>query len=129
MVKRTSQECLKVVILRDLGHSWEKIQEKMSFSNKSTAQTIYKNYLKNGSVDDTKGSGRPSKLTRIDQNRLRRNVEKNNKASAETLRVLFNSFSMKTVSTKTIRQNLHKMGLVGRAAAKKLRMRAETRVN
>ena len=36
---------------------------------------------------------------------------------------------MKTLSTKTIRQNLHKMDLVGRATAKKLRMRAETHVN
>ena len=36
---------------------------------------------------------------------------------------------MKTVSTKTIRRNLHKRDLLGRAAAKKLRMRAETRVN
>ena len=41
MAKRTSQERLKVVILRDLGLSWEKIREKMRFSNKSTAQTIY----------------------------------------------------------------------------------------
>ena len=105
MVKRTSQERLKVVILRDLGHSWEKIREKMSFSNKSTAQTIYKNYPRNSSVNDTKGSGRPPKLTRIDQNRLRRIVKKNNKASAEKLRVLFNSFSMKTVYTKTILKN------------------------
>ena len=36
---------------------------------------------------------------------------------------------MKPVSTKTIRQNLRKMDLLGRAAAKKLQMRAETRVN
>ena len=67
-------------------------------------------------------------MTQNDQNCLRRIVKKNNKASAEKLRVLFNSFSLETVSTKTIRQNSHKMDLVGRAAAKKLRMRAETRV-
>ena len=36
---------------------------------------------------------------------------------------------MKTVSTRTIGRNLHKMDLVGRAAEKKLRIRAETRVN
>ena len=101
----------------------------MRFLNKSTAQTVYKNYLKNGSVDDAKRSGRPPKLTQKDQNWLRRIVKENNKALAEKLRVLFNSFSMKTVSTKTIRQNLHKMDLVGSAAAKKFRMRAETRVN
>ena len=68
-------------------------------------------------------------MTQKDQNWLQRIVKKNNKASAEKLRVLFNSSSMKTVSTKTIRRNLHKMDLVGSAAAKKLRMRAETRVN
>ena len=129
MVKRTSQERLKVVILRDLGLLWEKICGKMRFSNKSTAQTIYKNYPENGSVDDAKRNGRPPELTRKDQNWLRRIVKKNNKASAEKFRVRFNSFSMKTQSTTTIRRNLHKMDLVGRAAAKKLRMRAETRVN
>ena len=129
MVRRTSQERLKIVFLRYLGLSWEKVREKMRFSNKSTSQTIFKNYLKNGSVDDAKRSGRSPKLTQKDQNWLRRIVKKNNKASAEKLRVLFNIFSMKTVSTKTIRQYLHKMDLVGRAAAKKLRMRAETRVN
>ena len=128
MVKRTSQKRLKVVILRNLGLSWEQFREKMRFSNKSTTQTIYKNYLKNGSVDDSKKSGRPPKLTQKDQNWLRRIVKKNNKASAEKLRVLFNSFSMNTVSTKSIRRNFHKMNLVDRAAAKKLRMRAETRV-
>ena len=51
MVKRTSQEHLKVVILRDFGLSWENIREK---TNKSTAQTIFENYLKNGSADDAK---------------------------------------------------------------------------
>ena len=101
----------------------------MRFSKKSAAQTIYKNYLKSGSVDDAKRGGRPPKLTQKDQNWLRRIFKKKNKASAEKLRVLFNSFSMKTVSTKTIPRNLHKMDLVGRAAAKKLRMRAETFVN
>ena len=64
MVKRTSQERLKVVILRDLG-----------LSNKSTAQTIYKNYLENGNIDDAKRSGRPLKLTQKDQNWLRRIVK------------------------------------------------------
>ena len=111
MVKRTSQERLKVVILRDLGLSWERIREKMRFSNKSTAQTIFKNYLKYSSVDDAKRSGRPPKLTQKDQNWLRRIVKKNNKTTAEKLRVLVNSFIMKTVSTKSIRRKLHKMGL------------------
>ena len=93
----------------------------MRFSNKSKAQTIYKNYLKNGSVDDAKRSGRPPKLTHKDENWLRRIVKKNNKASAVKLRVLFNSFSMKTLSTKTIRRNLQKMDLVGRAASNESR--------
>ena len=83
MVNRTSQERLKVVILRDSSLSWEKTPEKMRFSNKSTAQTIYKNYLKNGSVDDSKRSGTFPKLTQNNQNWLRRIVKKNNKETAE----------------------------------------------
>ena len=98
------------------------------FSIKSTVPAIYKNYLKNGSVDDAKTSGRSSKLTQKDQNWLRRIGKKNNQASLEKRRVLFNSSSKKTVSKRTTRRNLHKMDLVGRAAAKKLRIRAETRV-
>ena len=101
----------------------------MRFSKKSTAQTIYRNYPKNGSVDNAKRGGRPPKLTQKYQNWLRKTFKKNNKASAERLSVLFNSFSMKTVSTKIIPRNLQKMDLVGRPAAKKLRMGAETRVN
>ena len=75
MVKRTSQERLKVV-LRDLDLSWGRIREKMPFSNKSTTQTIYENYLENGSVDDAKKSRRPPKLTQKDPNWLRRIVKK-----------------------------------------------------
>ena len=83
LLRLKSQERVEVVILilRDLGLSWEKIREKMRFSNKSTAQTIYENYLKNGRVDDAKSSGRSPNLTQKDQNWLRRIVIKNNKAS------------------------------------------------
>ena len=45
MVKRTSQKRLKVVMFWENGFSWEIIMEKLRFTTKLTARTVYKYYV------------------------------------------------------------------------------------
>lgn len=120
VVKSTREQRCRVVILREFGFSWRKIAEEVQLSHHSTASSIYKNYLKNGGFDDAKRSGCPRKLNDRDRRQLRKWLTNDNKMSLEQLRVLFNSFSEKTICKNTLRKELHRMGLRGRAAAKKI---------
>ena len=93
----------------------------MRFIDKSTARTIYKNYLKNSGVDDVKRSGRPSKMTERYRNCLRRILEHNKKTSAEKLRTQSETCVDKDYSTH-FAQN----GPSGPCCCKKIRITPES---
>ncbi len=123
MVKKsetTSQQRHKVVILREIGYSCEKTRKNLEFTARSTTQSTYSNYLHNGSVLSQKRSGRPGKPDHRDQRDIKRIIGKGNKSSAEHILTILNSFSQKTVCTKSMRNEFHKMGYKGPAAAKKV---------
>ena len=72
--------------------------------------------------DDVKSvpqSGRPKILDEDNQKKLKVVVNKNNRLSADQIKEKFVETSGVEVSTKTIRRNLHKLGIHSRVAAVK----------
>ncbi len=74
-----------------------------------------------------KASGKKRKMNVRDERQIRRLVEKHRKMSCKKLRVLYNSFSDKTISEITMRRKHERLGFRGRAASKKLLLKAKHR--
>ena len=114
--------------LGDKRLSWESIRAQLSLKNRATARTIYHNYATRGSVHRRKGNGRPTKVSEHGERLIKRIVINNQRLSAEKIRVQYNSFSSgPSVFTKTVRRLLKRANLVGRAAAKKISIKAVNR--
>lgn len=83
----------------------------------STVMTAYTKYGKTSSAK--KNSGRNSKLTDRDRRTLKRIVTRQHKTTAAKVTAELNSHLNITVSTKTVRRELHKSNFYGRAAIAK----------
>ena len=90
----------KIVTLREMDLSYKETKEKLGLQSRSTAQTVYKRFLKTYSYVAKKPAGRPEKLSEKEQRLIVRRVEKGPKTTLERVRVLQNSFSTTNTVSK-----------------------------
>ena len=53
----------QIVTLKNAGLSYQKIADELVLKAKSTAQSVYKRYIRNNSYLSKKSTGRPPKLS------------------------------------------------------------------
>jgi len=104
----TEVERGKVLGLRLSGITIERISKTLSIP-KSTVYYTIKHY--SDDVRSAPRSGRPKILDKDDQKKLKEIVNKNNRASANQLQEKFIESTGIEVSSKTIRRNLHDLGV------------------
>ncbi len=93
----------QVVTLRGLNLSWQGICDKLGLKNRHVATSAYRRIQKNGSYKTGNSTGRWKKIDAGMERKLIYEVQNNPKTSAETMRVMWNSFSTTNgVSAKTI---------------------------
>ena len=111
----------QIVTLKNTCLSYQKIAEELGLKAKSTAQSVYKRYLRNNSYLTKKSTGQPPQVSEKTEKKLVRDVLKDPKTSLEKIRVKYNSFSTKeSLSRTTVRRILNKHGVYSRIAAKKI---------
>ena len=84
----------QIVTLKNAGLSYQKIVDELSLKAKSTAQSVYKRYIRNNSYLPKKSTGRPPKLSKKNEKMVRDLLE-DPKTSLEKIRVKYKSFSTK----------------------------------
>ena len=82
----------QIIALRQANIKWDIISSQLAFK-KTTAANFYKRYERTGNVEIQKGRGRKYKLNAREERALLRIVKRNNKLSAQKVRVLYNTFS------------------------------------
>lgn len=119
MSELTDFERGQIVGARMVGASVSKVAEVFSVS-RGTVSKIYSAYLKCGKTSSAKSQhGRKCVLSDRDRRSLRAIVTKNKKTTAAKVTAEMNVVLPNPVSTKTIRRELHKQGIAGRAAIEK----------
>jgi transposase len=88
--------------------------------SRATVSTVMTAYTKHGKTSSAKrNSGRNPKLTDRDRRTLKRIVAKQHKTTAAKVTAELNAHLSNTVSTKTVRRELHKANIHGRATIAK----------
>lgn len=109
----------QIVGARMVGASVTKVAEVFGVS-RGTVSKIYTAYRKSGKTSSAKSQrGRKCVLGDRDRRSLKRIVTKNKKTTAAKVTAELNVGLTNPVSTKTIRRELHKQGISGRAAIPK----------
>ena len=72
---------------KNAGLSHQKIADELGLKAKSTAQSVYKRYIRNNSYLPKKSTHRPPKLSEKSEKKLARDVLKDPKTSLEKIRV------------------------------------------
>jgi len=124
----TETEQGKILGLRMGGNSIKKISEILKIP-KSTVHKNIQCYENAVSLKSAPRSGRPRALKVNDQKILKEIVTKKNRNSAEEIQKDFTRVSGVQVSTKTIRKNLHELGIFSRVAAVKPLLSEQQREN
>ena len=114
----TELERGKVLGLRLAGDSMSEISKKLKISKDAVYNTI-KRYENCDGVQSASRSGRPKTLNGDDQKTLEEIINQNNRNSLDQIRETFSVVTGKEVSMRTIRRNLHKLGIHSRVAAVK----------
>ena len=86
---------------------------------RSTVRAVTVKCQRLGATTAQPRSGRPHKLTEQDRRVMKHVACKNRLSSVATLATEFQTASGSNISTNTVRQELHEMGFLGRAAAHK----------
>jgi transposase len=81
----------------------------------SAACSIWKRYIRRGTTDNARRSGRPKKLTKRDFRHIIRNIIRNRRVKLANIAIQTDT----EVSPTTIRESLHQFGLWNRIARKK----------
>lgn len=116
----------RVVALRENGESWADITDKLELKNRSVARAIFKTYEEYGNFENHR-KGRPQKLTKREEKSIVKIANSDSKQNVSTVRMMFNSFNTKTISTTTTRRVLHKNGVDSYNSAKKLELTDQNR--
>ena len=116
----------QIVALREAGLKFKQISDQVGCSIGSCS-IVVKNYKETASYVSKKAPGKKRKLNARDERQIRRMVEKDRKMSCKKQTVLFNSLSDKTISEITMRRTLKRLGFRGRAAARKILLKAKHR--
>ena len=102
----------QIVTLKNAGLSYQKIAEELGLKAKSTAQSVYKCYIRKNCYVPKKSTGRPPKLSEKTEKKLVRDVLKDPKRRLENIWVKYNSFSTKeSLSRTTVIRILKKHGV------------------
>jgi transposase len=118
----------KILGLRLGGSSLNKIVKILKLPKTTVYDTI-KRYENAESLRSAPRSGRPCALNVGEQKTLREIALKNNRSSAEEIQRNFVGVSGVEVSVKTIRKNLHELGIQSRVAAVKPLLTDQQREN
>ena len=111
----------QIVTLKNAGLSHQKTDDELGLKAKSTAQSVYKRYIRTKSYLPKKSTSRPPKLSEKTEKKLVRDVLKDPKTSPKKIRVKYNSLSTKDFLSRTIvRRIMKKHGVFSRIAAKKI---------
>ena len=126
----TELERGKVLGLRLAGDSMSEISKKLKISKGAVYNTI-KRYENCDGVQSASRSGRPKTLNEDDQKTLEKIINQNNRNSLDQIRETFSVVVVtgKEVSTRTIRRNLHELGIHSRIAAVKLLLSQKQRMD
>ena len=101
-----------------VGASIRKISEQLGVPKSTVSKTIIR-FKRTGSAAVAPRTGRPRILSDRDARALRRNVEKNRKASLAQITDELKSQANVAISLSTVRTELHRMGICSRYARKK----------
>ena len=111
----------QIVTLKNTGLPYHQNADELGLKAKSTAQSVYKRYIRNKSYLPKQSTGRPLKLSAKTENKLVRDVLKDPKRSLEKNRVKYHSFSTKeSLSRTTVRRILKKHDVFSRIAPEKI---------
>ena len=106
----------QIVKLKNAGLSFA---DGLGLKVKSTAQSVYKRYIRNNRYLPKKSTGRPPNLSEKTEKKLVRDELKDPKTSLEKIRVKYNSLS-------TVKRKLKKHGVFSRIASKKITIKNNT---
>lgn len=119
MAELTEFERGQIVGARMVGASVTKVSEMFGVS-RGTVSKITTAYMRGGKTKSDKHQrGRKNVLDDRDKRTLRRIVVRNKKTTAAKVTAELNATLTNPVSTKTVRRELHKQGISGRAAIPK----------
>lgn len=108
----------QINILSETGKSCSVIAEILKVSKSSVSRTL-KRQRETGSNKNKKGSGRPRKTSKRDDNRMLQISKANRFKSASDIRAEINQSLDAPVSLTTVKRRLREGGLFGRIAVKK----------
>lgn len=108
----------QINILSESGKTYSEIAEIVKVSKSSVHRTLQRK-CETGSNKNRKGSGRPRKTSKRDDNRLLEISKSNRFKTAPDLRVEINQSLVAPISLTTVKRRLREKGLIGRVAVKK----------
>lgn len=108
----------QINILSESGKTYSEIAEFVKVSKSSVHRTLRRK-CETGSNRNRKGSGRPRKTSKRDDNRLLEISKSNRFKTAPDLRAEINQSLVAPISLTTVKRRLRENGLIGRVAVKK----------
>src|SRR5438132_10377260 len=99
-------------------HTYQEIAAIVNRS-KGAIQGVIERYMDERVITTTQRSGRPTKLSKRDEQQLLREVKKDRSITLETLTEAFNKSLNNSVRSRTVQRTLHNYGFYSRVAKKK----------